>query len=118
MQGRRIDRIEEQIRMEVSEILEREIQDPRVGLVTITGVKVSSDGSHARIFVSGLGGSDEHKKMLQGLKSANHYIRRSLGHRLAHMRRIPELIFEYDESIERGNRIEALLKQIRPKEED
>ena len=113
MQGRRVDRIEEQLRMELSEILEREIQDPRVKLVTVTHVKVSPDLSHARVSISSLGGPEERSKILQGLRSAAGFMRRSLGKRLAHLKRTPELTFDYDETLEKENRIEALLDQIK-----
>jgi len=116
MQGRRIDRIEEQLRIEVSEILERELHDPRARSATVTGVKVSPDLRHARIFVSVLGGEDERRKALQGLRSAAGFVRKSLGKRLQHMKRIPEIVFDYDESIEKGLRIEELLQQIRTEE--
>ena len=117
MQGRRVDRIEEQLRIELSQILEREVQDPRVRLVTVTHVKVSPDLRHARVFVSSLGGNEERKKVLQGLKSAAGYARRSLGQRLHHLRRIPELTFDYDDALERETRIEQLLDQIKTKQE-
>jgi ribosome-binding factor A len=113
MQGRRVDRIEEQLRIEISAILEREIQDPRIGLATITGVKISSDLRHARVFVTALGGAEEHKRMIQGLRSAASFIRRSLSKRLHHLKRIPELTFDYDESVEQGIRIEQLLGEIK-----
>jgi ribosome-binding factor A len=116
MQGRRIDRIEEQLRIELSEIIEREIQDPRVGLVTVTSVKVTPDFGQARVFISVLGDDEQRKKALQGLKSAASFIRRSLSKRLHHLRRIPELAFDYDESIEKTNRIEALFDQIKTDE--
>jgi ribosome-binding factor A len=114
MQGRRVDRIEEQLRIEISEIIEREIHDPRVGLAAVTGVKISSDLRHARIFVTALGGEEEHKRTIQGLRSAASYIRRSLSKRLHHMKRIPELTFDYDEAVEQGLRIEKLLEEIKP----
>ena len=117
MEGRRVGRIEEQIRMELSEIIEREIQDPRIGLVTVTAVKVSPDLRHARVFVSVLGDAEQRKKSMQGLNSAASFARRELSQRLHHLRRIPELTFAYDESIETGNRIEALLDQIKPEDE-
>ena len=117
MQGRRVDRIEEQLRIELSEILERELQDPRVHFVTVTGVKVSPDLGHARAFVSVLGGAEERKKALQGLRSASSFVRRSLSKRLHHLRKIPELRFDYDESIEKVNRIEELLDQIKSEPE-
>src|SRR5690242_16903839 len=99
MQGRRVDRIEEQLRIEISEIIEREIQDPRIGLATVTGIKASSDLRHARVFITALGSDEEHKRTLQGLRSAASFIRRSLSKRLHHLRRIPELTFDYDESV-------------------
>ena len=117
MQGRRIDRIEEQFRIELSEVIEREIQDPRIGLVTVTHVKVSPDLRHARVFVTVLGDAAQRKKTLEGLRSAASHVRRSLSKRLHHLRRIPELIFDYDESVEKGMRIEELLEQIKHDEE-
>ena len=117
MQGRRIDRIEEQVRVEVSEIIEREIQDPRIGLTTVTSVKISPDLRHGRIFVTVLGDAQQRKKALEGLRSAASFIRRSLSKRLHHLRRIPELSFDYDEAVEKGIRIEELLDQIKHDEE-
>jgi len=117
MQGRRIDRIEEQLRIELSEIVEREIQDPRIGLATITHVKVSPDLRHAHVFVTILGDEDQRKKSLEGLRSAASYARHSLSKRLHHLRRIPELTFDYDADVEKGMRIEELLDQIKHKDE-
>src|SRR5581483_2086822 len=113
MQGRRIDRIGEQFRMELSEIVEREIHDPRIGLTTVTAVKVSPDLRHAHVFVTVLGDDAQKKKALEGLRSAASFVRRSLSKRLAHMKRIPELTFDYDEAVEKGMRIEQLLDQIK-----
>src|SRR5207247_11415415 len=113
MLGRRIDRIEEQLRMELSEILEREIHDPRVGLTTVTAVKVSPDLRHGRVFVTVLGDAGQRNKALEGLRSAASFVRRSLSKRLHHMRRIPELSFDYDEVVEKGIRIEELLDKIK-----
>jgi ribosome-binding factor A len=117
MQGRRIDRIEEQLRIELSEIIEREIHDPRIGLTTVTHVKVSPDLRHAHILVSVLGDEEQRKKSLEGLRSAANYARRSLSKRFHHLRRIPELTFHYDEGLEKGMRIEELLEQIKHEEE-
>ena len=116
MQGRRIDRVEEQLRIELSEIIEREIQDPRIGLTTVTAVKVSPDLRHARVFVTVLGDDVRRKKALEGLRSAASFVRRSLSKRLHHMRRIPELTFDYDDAVEKGIRIEELLDQIKHEE--
>ena len=117
MQGRRVDRIEEQLRMELSEIVEREIQDPRVHFVTMTRVKVTPDLGHARVFITVLGTDDERKKALQGLRSAAGFVKRSLAKRLHHLRRVPDLIFEYDETIEKDMRLEQLLEQIKTEPE-
>ena len=113
MHGRRIDRIEEQMRMELSEIIEREIQDPRIGLATVTAVKVSPDLRYCRVFVTVLGDAGQRKKTLEGLRSAAAFVRRSLSKRLHHLRRIPELSFDYDEAVEKAIRIEELLEQIK-----
>ena len=115
MQGRRVDRIEEQLRIEISQIIEREIHDPRVGagLATVTAVKISPDLRHARVFITALGNEEEHKKTIQGLRSAASYIRHSLSKRLHHLKRIPELTFDYDESVEQSFRIEKLLDEIK-----
>lgn len=104
------------MRIELSEIIEREIQDPRVGLTTVTGVKVSPDLRHARVFVTVLGDEAQRKKALEGLRSAASFVRRSLSKRLHHMRRIPEVTFDYDELVEKGIRIEELLDQIKQEE--
>ena len=117
MQERRIDRIEEQLRIELSEIIDREIQDPRIGLTTVTAVKISPDLRHGRVFVTVLGDDAQRKKALEGLKSAAGFVRRSLSKRLHHMRRIPELRFDYDEAIEKVIRIEELFNQIKHEEE-
>jgi len=117
MQSRRIDRIEEQLRIELSEILEREIQDPRIGLATVTHVKISPDLRHARVFVTVLGDDAQRKKTLQGLRSAASYVRHLLSKRLHHLKRVPELAFDYDEALEKEMRIEELLEQIKHEEE-
>ena len=117
MQGRRVDRIEEQLRMELSEIVEREIQDPRVHFVTMSRVKVTPDLGHARVFITVLGSAEDRKKALQGLRSGASFIKRSLAKRLHHLRRIPELVFEYDETIEQDMRMEQLMEQIKTKPE-
>jgi ribosome-binding factor A len=116
MEERRVGRVEEQLRIELSEIIEHEIEDPRIGLATVTAVKLSPDLRHARVFVSVLGDEQERKKTMQGLNSAAQFARRALSQRLAHLRRIPELTFAYDGSIETGSRIEELLNQIKPED--
>ena len=117
MHGRRVGRLEEQLRMELSEIIERELQDPRISLVTVTSVKISPDLSLARVFVTVLGGAEERKRALQGLKSGAGYVKRSLSKRLHHLRRIPDIVFNYDETIEKDARIEELFNKIKSETE-
>jgi ribosome-binding factor A len=110
--GHRPERVGEQIREEVAEIVAGELTDPRIGLVAVTEVRVSSDLKHATVFVSLTGTSEEQQASLKGLEAAVGYIRRELAQRLA-MRRVPELVFRRDDSAEIGQRIEELLKEAR-----
>lgn len=113
---RRTDRLNEQLRQEVSLLLRGEVRDPRVGLVTITAVESSPELDHAKIYFTLLGDEAEKEEALVGLRSAASFLRRELGKRL-HMRRIPELHFEVDRVLEQAGRIEDLLRQVRPEEE-
>lgn len=87
-----------------------ELKDPRIGFVTLTGVEVSADIQHAKIFYTVMGDASTRGKTSTGLEKAIPFIRRELGRRL-HLRTIPEIIFQYDSSIEYGTRIESLLKE-------
>ena len=113
--GRRPQRIGEQIREEVSSLLLGELKDPRIGFATVTAVRVSADLRQARIYVSILGSVEQREQSLRGLAAANAFLRRKLARRLR-MRRVPELSFELDTSIETGARIEELLKQAHKQE--
>jgi ribosome-binding factor A len=106
----RTDRLNDQVRQVLAEVLEHEIQDPRVGFVTVTAVEVSRDLSVARVFVT-VGGSDDREECLAGLKAAAGFLRRRLGEEL-NIRNIPEIHFQHDESLDHGLRINALLRQI------
>ena len=111
--SRRADRVAEAIREEVATFLADGAKDPRiVGLVTVTGVDVTHDLRHAKIFVSVLGSDVEKKSTLQGLESAAAYLRSRLGRSLR-LRFAPELVFQSDASVARAARIETLLEQIR-----
>jgi ribosome-binding factor A len=101
------------IQQEISELLVRKIKDPRLELVTITGVKVSPDLKLARIYFSRIGSPDEIRRVLQGLQSAAGFIKRELGQRMQ-LRRVPDLEFVHDTSFEYGERIESLLKDLFP----
>ncbi|MGM8364095.1 30S ribosome-binding factor RbfA [Virgibacillus sp. W0181] len=107
----RANRIAEQMKKEIGDILNRKIKDPRVGFVTITDVEVTGDLQQAKVFISVLGDEEEKKESLIGLAKANGFIRAEIGNRIR-LRKTPELFFEIDESIEYGNRIETLLRDL------
>jgi ribosome-binding factor A len=113
--SRRLERLNEQMRRDVSEILRNEVKDPRVGLITVTEARVSSDLSYARLYVRALDGNAE--AMIDGLKAATPYIRRELGKRLS-IRHIPELRFEPDRALEHALHIEKLLSEVLPGDAD
>ncbi|MEH2416026.1 30S ribosome-binding factor RbfA [Nostoc sp.] len=111
--NRRVSRVAELIKREVSQMLLNGIKDDRVGtgMVSVTDVDVSGDLQHAKIYVS-IYGTDEAKvETMAGLKSATGYVRSELGARVR-LRRTPEVIFVEDRSIERGNKVLALLNQL------
>ncbi|MBE8966931.1 MULTISPECIES: 30S ribosome-binding factor RbfA [unclassified Nostoc] len=111
--NRRVSRVAELIKREVSQMLLNGIKDDRVGtgMVSVTDVDVSGDLQHAKIYVS-IYGTDEAKvETMAGLKSATGYVRSELGARVR-LRRTPEVIFLEDRSIERGNKVLALLNQL------
>lgn len=117
-QGRRPERVGEMIRFEISELLIRGLRDPRIGLTTVTQVKMSPDLKLAKVYVSVLGGVEERKQTLAGLNSATPHIRHEIGARLR-LRNTPELTFFYDKSIEYGARIEELIQKTKqPSEPD
>jgi ribosome-binding factor A len=109
---RRTDRINEQLKQEISILVRDEVRDPRVGLATITAVQTSPELDHAKVYFTALGEEDERKEILEGLRSASPFIRHELGKRL-HMRRIPELHFELDRVLAEAMRIELLLAHAR-----
>jgi ribosome-binding factor A len=110
MTGRRPERLAEQIKEEVSLIIAGEVEDPRVGFVTVTEARVTPDLKHAKIYVSVLGTEKEVKESLAALKHASGFIRTQLGAMLR-MKRTPELHFVYDETTETAARIEELLSE-------
>jgi ribosome-binding factor A len=111
--GRRPDRVAEAIREEVATFLAEGVKDPRVtGLVTVTGVDVTRDLRHARIFVSIMGTDEERAQTLEGLGSVAVHLRGRIG-RALRLRSAPELDFQFDRSIASAARIETLLAQIK-----
>ena len=120
MQGKenpRLGRIDEEYRKEISQIIGYELKNPIVtGLISVTKVKVTNDLKFAKVYVSILN-SKNVKDTLAGLKKSSGYIRSELAKRI-NLRNTPELIFELDDSIEYGAKIDSILKEIMPKKEE
>lgn len=107
----RTDRISEEVKRELSNIIRDDLKDPRLpALISITSVNVTRDLRYAKIYISVLGSEEEKKAALQGLKSAAGFIRREIGHRIQ-LRYTPEFQFEIDNSIEHGAYITDLIKK-------
>lgn len=111
MESQRASRVGEQIHKEVSALLVRGLKDPRIGFVTITAVDVTPDLHLARVYFTVIGDEKVRKETEKGLKSSVPFIRRELGRHLR-MRYVPDLLFQFDSSLEYGNRIEALIQEI------
>lgn len=104
-------RVGELILKNISEIISRGLKDPRIGFVTLTAVDVTPDLRYAKVFYTVIGSEKERADSVVGIEKATPYIRRQLASKLT-MRHTPELTFVYDESIEYGNRIDSILKDI------
>jgi ribosome-binding factor A len=113
----RANRVGEQMKKELSEIIGRKIKDPRIGFVTVTDVQVTGDLQQAKVYISVLGGEEQRENTLKGLAKAKGFIRTEIGHRIR-LRKTPEIIFEFDESIDYGNKIETILHEIHKEESD
>ena len=109
----RPQKVADLIQRELSDLLRREVRDPRVGMVTITSVDVSPDFSHAKVLFTCLDPAHV-KDVLQGLQRASGFLRSQLARRMK-LYATPELRFEYDESIERGDRLHRLIDSVRDK---
>src|SRR5699024_887947 len=111
MSNIRANRVAEQIKIEISDIINNKIKDPRIGFLTITDVDVAEDAQQAKVYFSVLGDEQEREGRLLGLSKANGLIRSEIGQRIR-VRRVPEIIFEYDVAHEYGNHIDALLRDL------
>ncbi len=111
MSNVRAHRVGEQMKKELSDIIMRELKDPRVSFVTVTGVDVTGDLQQAKVFITVLGSDEQKEATLQGLSKAKGFIRSEIGKRIR-LRKTPEITFELDESIEYGNRINTLLQNL------
>lgn len=113
----RLGRIEEEYKKELSQIIGYELKNPNVtGLISVTKVKVTNDLKYARVYVSVLNAKNV-KDTIAGLKKSSGFIRSELARRV-NLRNTPELIFELDDSLEYGAKIDTILKEIMPKKED
>jgi ribosome-binding factor A len=106
----RSDRVAEQIRRELAELIRLELKDPRVRLVTLTDVEVTPDYTHAKVFYTSLSGHEQHAEIAAGLRRASSFLRRELGRRIK-IHHLPELHFVYDVSVERGTQLSQLIDQ-------
>ena len=108
---KRLARLNEQLKREISELVHRKVRDPRVGPVTITNVEVAGDLSSARVYVRAQNTNDGLGESLVGLEAAAAFLRGELG-RLLHLRRVPELRFQKDHSLDQARRIEEILADV------
>ena len=117
----RMRRINEALKEIIGAALTKELKDPRIGFVTLTGIDTAPDLSHARVFLSVYGKQAEKDATLEGLRAAGPYLQRLIGDEL-HLKRTPTLEFVYDASVDQGMRIQAILKssgagELRPEED-
>jgi len=106
---RRVERVADAIQQIIAELLLREIKDPRIGMITLTGVRLTADLRHARVLFSVMGDQTRRDQSLAGLRSASGFIRSQIAHRLR-LRTAPEILFEFDPSLEQADRITRLLR--------
>jgi ribosome-binding factor A len=112
----RPERVGQEIQAAVADMLTRgDLHDPRIGYITITGVKVSPDLRVARIYYSMIGTDDEKARTKEGLEAAKGYVRREVTSRVK-LRVSPEVFFTFDGSLEEGDKIERLIKEVKAKE--
>jgi ribosome-binding factor A len=112
MDSKRSERVADRLLEEIAELLAREVNDPRIVPLTLTGVKVSKDLRHARVYFSPLEQGGNKSELLNGLRRATGYIRAKVAKRL-NLRFVPEIEFLYDEAAANAERIEQLLREIK-----
>lgn len=108
----RVGRVGEEIKKEISQLIQYELKDPRIGFVTVTGVNVSGDLSQAVIYISVMGTEEQLKATFSALEKAKGFLRSEIGKRVR-LRHTPDLIFKLDESIAYGSKIEKLIQDIK-----
>ena len=117
MASKRLARLNEQLKRELAELIRTEVRDPRVGIVAVTGVQVAADLGSARVFFRAMGDEAARAECLDGLTAAAPYLRTLLG-QILKIRRVPELRFQVDRTLEQARRIEDLLAEVLPHEEE
>jgi ribosome-binding factor A len=110
-EGKRSDKVADLIRKEVSDMLMFSVKDPRIGFVTVTRVAVSDDCRQAKVYFSVLGTAEEQQRAIQGLASATGFIRKELGRRVR-LRYTPEILFQFDPSIEYAIHMEEVFRKL------
>ena len=113
--GRRPERVAEMVLRELSQMLVRDLRDPRLRGVSLTRVRMTDDLRHGRIFFSHLNGSTQATEAVKGFRSASGFIRRTIG-RASGLRYTPDFDFEFDPGLENASRIDVLLREVRPKD--
>jgi ribosome-binding factor A len=109
--SQRTDRLDSQIQQELMDLLQREMKDPRLGFATITRVETARDLGHARVWVSVYGTDEDQARSIDALRDATPWLRRRLGERLQ-IRHVPQLSMRRDESIESGDRVLRILREL------
>jgi ribosome-binding factor A len=114
--SQRTDRLDSQIQQELMDLLQREMKDPRLGFATITRVETARDLGHARVWVSVYGSDEDQARSIDALRDATPWLRRRLGERLQ-IRHVPQLSMRRDESIESGDRVLRILRELETERE-
>jgi ribosome-binding factor A len=107
----RSQRVAEQIRRELAELIRLEVKDPRVGFITLTDVEITPDYAHAKVYFTSMTGEEGLDEILTGLRRASGFLRRELGRRVR-IHTTPELHFHYDKSVEEGSRLSQLIDKV------
>ena len=110
--GKRAVRVGDQILREIADLLMKKVNDPRVEGVTITGIRMSDDLKHARVFYSVFGGNDNIVRVQQGLDSARGFIKREIGLRVP-LKYMPDIIFRHDPTLEKGRHMEEIFDELK-----
>jgi ribosome-binding factor A len=109
--SQRTERLDSQLRVELMDLIQREMSDPRIGFATVTRVETARDLRHARVWISVYGTDEEQRRSIAALSAAAPWLRRRLGERLT-LRNVPELAIRLDESIASGDRVLRLLRDL------